>query len=392
MNGMCCVEDKLDVEQSVHSRLTHNPLAMKHDEFRQGYERANQSLADGDSAIVVSYFLPVILSRSGNGEWQAAWNEDAKIAIRSSEKQQYLHVGTVCFNDRSIHSSEQAAVSCLLKSFNCFPVFLDDKQHQEYFLKHCEDHQYRVLHEKIDVFGPLEDVVEKTAYNETLRPQWNDLLTLFQQKVVELYEDGALVWIHGYELMLLPGRVRRKVPTARIGFFFHTPFPESDTWLTMFSREELLSGMLAADQIGFQLSTYARHFMSTCCRLLGNNYYLNELGQSVINVEGREVVVSSMHMGVDLPRLQQMCAAEGFVSKVGQWRERFRGKTIVAGNAHFLQSQVWNVSANVIAGVRRGEPGRVPEGHLHQVHRDREVLLREPALRGHRGVVRGTWN
>ncbi len=68
----------------------------------------------------------------------------------------------------------------------------------------------------------------------------------------------------------------------------------------MFNRELLLRGMLAADQVGFQLSTYAGHFLSTYCCLLGHNYYLNQFGwkrgdQSVISVDGREVVVSSMH-------------------------------------------------------------------------------------------------
>ena len=51
-------------------------------------------------------------------------------------------------------------------------------------------------------------------------------------------------------------------------YFFHTPFPSSEIWRTMSRREDLLRGILGADQIGFHLFEYARHFLTTCRRLL----------------------------------------------------------------------------------------------------------------------------
>ena len=54
-------------------------------------------------------------------------------------------------------------------------------------------------------------------------------------------------------------------------YFFHTPFPSSEIWRTMSRREDLLRGILGADQIGFHLFEYARHFLTTCRRLLVQN-------------------------------------------------------------------------------------------------------------------------
>ncbi len=79
VNGLCCVEDKLGVEQSEYSRLTRNPLAMKFDEFQQAHERANQTLTEKDKVLVVEYFLPVTLTKSDGDGWRAEWSEVAKV-------------------------------------------------------------------------------------------------------------------------------------------------------------------------------------------------------------------------------------------------------------------------------------------------------------------------
>ena len=54
-----------------------------------------------------------------------------------------------------------------------------------------------------------------------------------------------------------------------MGFFLHTPFPSSEYYRTLPFREQLLRGVLKADLIGFHTYDYARHFISSCTRILG---------------------------------------------------------------------------------------------------------------------------
>ena len=56
---------------------------------------------------------------------------------------------------------------------------------------------------------------------------------------------------------------------AQVGFFLHTPFPSSEYYRTLPYREQLLRGVLKADLIGFHIYDYARHFISSCTRILG---------------------------------------------------------------------------------------------------------------------------
>ena len=91
----------------------------------------------------------------------------------------------------------------------------------------------------------------------------------FADAVAARYEPGDLVWIHDYQLMLVPQLVRERVPDARIGFFLHIPFPSSEIFRMLPQRERMLEGLLGADLVGFHTATYVRHFVSSVLRLLG---------------------------------------------------------------------------------------------------------------------------
>ena len=80
---------------------------------------------------------------------------------------------------------------------------------------------------------------------------------------------GALVWVHDYQLLLVPQYLRRLVPDARIAFFLHVPFPATDVFRVLPWSRALLRGLLASDLVGFQVQAYAWHFLNSAQRLLG---------------------------------------------------------------------------------------------------------------------------
>src|SRR3954469_7329431 len=82
----------------------------------------------------------------------------------------------------------------------------------------------------------------------------------FANVVAEHYQPGDLIWVHDYQLLLLPELLRRRLPDARIGFFLHIPFPSEELFRTLPERERLLGGLLGADLVGFHTPAYLRHF------------------------------------------------------------------------------------------------------------------------------------
>ena len=133
---------------------------------------------------------------------------------------------------------------------------------------------------------------------------------VFRDAVVEAYNQGDLVWIHGFQLLLLPAFVSRRLAAARIGVFLHTPFPSSEIFRTLSMRSELLRGVLGADRIGFHLFEYARHFVTNVRRLLGIKNAHDRRGV-VLDVDGRDVIITCVHAGVEPAALSRVAALPG---------------------------------------------------------------------------------
>ncbi|MCM4156546.1 bifunctional alpha,alpha-trehalose-phosphate synthase (UDP-forming)/trehalose-phosphatase [Gramella sp. AN32] len=118
--------------------------------------------------------------------------------------------------------------------------------------------------------------------------------------VLEHYKEGDVIWVHDYQLLLVPKMIREKAPEALIGFFNHIPFPSYEVFRTLPWRDEVLEGVLGADLIGFHTYDYERHFLSSVSRILRHQTDFNE-----ITLPDRIVKVDSFPMGIDYEKFEQ---------------------------------------------------------------------------------------
>jgi trehalose 6-phosphate synthase/phosphatase len=100
-------------------------------------------------------------------------------------------------------------------------------------------------------------------------------------------EDGDIIWVHDYHLMLLPQMIRETRPGISIGLFIHVTFPSFEIFRLLPWRHEVIEGMLGADLIGFQTYDYVRHFMSSVRRLTGVDSVFNRIsiGERTLKVD-----------------------------------------------------------------------------------------------------------
>eukprot|EP01032_Pedospumella_encystans_P014145 gene14145-16269_t len=282
-----------------------------------------------DGGIIVSYFLPVLLSRDSRGHWKAEWDKENLLSLQLNARTCW--VGSVRYQNAPIPPEEEENVSFALAELNCHAVYISQNMHFQFYDIYCKQQLWPVMHHIADVYGPLNlnDISAKAQQN--LWFVYSTVHKMFREKVLELYQAKDLIWIHGFHLLLLPSFIRRRIPSAKIGYFFHTPFPSSEIWRTISRREELLLGILGADQIGFHLYEYARHFLTNCQRLMGCGFDTTGSGKMVIQVDGREVALTCIHVGVDLLRVNEILNNKVFEDGMRAWKERFAGKIVVAG-------------------------------------------------------------
>jgi len=146
----------------------------------------------------------------------------------------------------------------------------------------------------------------------------------FADAVVARYRDGDLVWVHDYQLLLVPALVRRQLPRARIGLFLHIPFPPQGIFRTLPGREELLEGMLGADLVGFHTAEYVRNFEGSVVRVLGHSAHAGRIGW-----QNRAVQVAALPMGIDAAHYESLAKEPAVDQLAKELRGGFEGQLLV---------------------------------------------------------------
>jgi len=155
-------------------------------------------------------------------------------------------------------------------------------------------------------------------YAEFELNSWNIYKTVnqkFADAILKEANDDDTIWIHDYQLMLVPQMVKEKNPNLSIGFFLHIPFPSYEIFRTLPWREEILRGLLGADLIGFHIYDYERHFLSSVRRLLGLEVSFND-----IYIDDRVVKADSFPMGIDYKKFNE-AAKKNKGNKINQQSE-----------------------------------------------------------------------
>jgi trehalose 6-phosphate synthase/phosphatase len=148
----------------------------------------------------------------------------------------------------------------------------------------------------------------------------------FAEAIAAHYQPGDLIWIHDYQLMLVPELLRELVPNARIGFFLHIPFPASEVFRILPWRDQILRGLMGADVLGFHTFTYLRHFTSTVLRILGVEADVDRIAYA-----GRTLRLGAFPMGVDAPALAELAGAPRSLANVEALRTKSAGEKIILG-------------------------------------------------------------
>lgn len=258
--------------------------------------------------VVASYYLPVIISKSEKGEWSAQWDREQILSLQANMR--VVRVGTVKKSNAPIMEDDKPAVVQALSKLNCIPVFLTEALHHQSYYQYCKGILWPVMHNILEMYDDLPNsLLDPKAIAEGWQA-YKQVNKAFRDKVVEVYHDGDMIWVHGFHLAILPGFLERRVKVARIGLFLHTPFPPSEVFRALPQREELLRGMLGADQVGFHRFIDGRHFTSSCRRLLGlQHIYNKETGLLQIINGGKPVILSTGHSGVE-PEVVRAALAE----------------------------------------------------------------------------------
>ncbi|MCB0578372.1 MAG: bifunctional alpha,alpha-trehalose-phosphate synthase (UDP-forming)/trehalose-phosphatase [Phaeodactylibacter sp.] len=179
---------------------------------------------------------------------------------------------------------EREAVRRDLARDGLYPVFLTQEDISLYY----EGFSNKAIWPHFHYF------TQYTTYRDKYWEAYKSVNRTFAEAVIPLIREDDLVWVHDYQLMLLPAMIREAFPNLSIGFFLHIPFPSYEVFRILPWRREILEGVLGADQIGFHTFGYMRHFLSAVYRICGYEHHFGKL-----TVGNRLVNADVFPMGID---------------------------------------------------------------------------------------------
>jgi len=239
-------------------------------------------------SIIVSNRLPINVSREDGKLIYTKSNGGLATAMSSLDSKDRAWIGWPGISSDELTQEEQDEISKELLKQGCFAVHLSKDEINKFYEGYSNDTLWPLFH----YFQSL------TEHDEDYWKSYKQVNEKYAKAVKKYASDKATVWVHDYQLLLLPGMIRHKLPESTIGFFLHIPFPSYEVFRQLPNRTEIMKGMLGADLIGFHIYDYAKHFLSSAERIEAV-----EDSNGTITYDGRRLVVDTFPIGVDYAKI-----------------------------------------------------------------------------------------
>jgi trehalose 6-phosphate synthase/phosphatase len=211
-------------------------------------------------------------------------------------------------------AGQEQQIQKMLEAERCHSVFLSQHDIENFYYGFSNKTIWPLFH-----YFPL-----YTIYNEHFWEAYVRVNTIFCEEVLKVAKEDDIIWIHDYQLMLLPKMIREQMPNATICFFLHIPFVSSEVFRLLPWRKAILEGILGADLVGFHTYDYVRHFVESVRRVVGREH---DFGY--IAVGERTVRVDAFPMGIDYKRYSTAVDLDGVKAHVRRIRNKVGKRRIV---------------------------------------------------------------
>ncbi|GAA3608240.1 hypothetical protein GCM10022199_10030 [Marihabitans asiaticum] len=185
-----------------------------------------------------------------------------------------------------------------------------------------------------DTLWPIyHDVIVPARFRRTWWHAYRRVNERFAEAVCEVAAKGATVWVHDYQLQLVPELVRERRPDVRIGWFNHIPFPPVELFAQLPWRAPLLRGLLGADYLGFQRTADAQNFVRACRSYLGATTKGDRVTLPAEDGQPtRTVRASAVPISIDVASLTELARSESVQQRAQEIRASLGDpKTLLLG-------------------------------------------------------------
>ncbi|RRV20656.1 glucosylglycerol-phosphate synthase [Pseudomonas sp. o96-267] len=197
-----------------------------------------------------------------------------------------------------------------------------------------------------EAFWPtLHTFWERATFNEGDWQVFCKVNRAFAERTALEAAEGAIVWLHDYNLWMVPAYLRELRPDLRIAFFHHTYFPSADVFNVLPWRRQIVGSLLQCDYIGFHIPRQVENFVdvargvfplktlerqSCAPRFITYGCAVGlERMTTALDTGTRQVKLGAHPVGLDIDRVRNALEAPKIKELMGQLREEMKGVKLI---------------------------------------------------------------
>jgi trehalose 6-phosphate synthase len=175
-----------------------------------------------------------------------------------------------------------------------------------------------------DALWPLyHDALRESTYSSDQWDAYERVNQRFADELAATAPHGARVWIHDYQLQLVPKMLRDQRDDLTIGFFLHIPFPPYELFSRLPWRTAVVEGLLGCDLVGFQHTTGVANFAAAAHHLVDTEE------SDVLRVGDRTVRLGTFPISIDVDEVEATAAGRATRQRMSQIRARLGDPEVI---------------------------------------------------------------
>jgi len=176
-----------------------------------------------------------------------------------------------------------------------------------------------------DALWPLyHDALRESTYDNEQWEAYQTVNARFAQTLADIAPADSVVWIHDYQLQLVPQMLREQRPDLTIGFFLHIPFPPVELFLRIPWRDDIIGGLLGCDLVGFQRPKDAANFNAAAQQLLGA-----DIEEDQVVLGERRSTVGVFPISIDVTEVEEIATGRASRQRTSQIRARLGDPEVI---------------------------------------------------------------
>lgn len=280
--------------------------------------------------IIISNRLPLTIKKDGSTFSYKQTSGGLVTGLKAvKQKLPFLWLGNISGMDLTESEKETILKDCW-DLFKSTPVFITAELNERSYNGFCNGILWPVLH----IFP--DDVI----FSQDFYDAYKEYNKIFCDKIVEIANDGDMIWVHDYHLMLLPQMLRENVKkNIKIGFFLHVPFSIPDIFGILPVAGDIVKGILGSDHIAFHSYDYLANFLANC-RIhspLKSDFGMNNCDEKVNYVNGfvdvgkRQIRIDAIPIGIDPNLFIATLKKKETKERIQILKKKYANKKIIIG-------------------------------------------------------------